>query len=194
MGSAGTRWPETEAVADNSEAGRHNSALETEAPGGLATSSSARGKTSEQEGRARTNERPPKAQATGGRGGLRRQQGRATSGESVEGGGGGEDGWACKEDKRRPGRVVLTTEDNRGELDRRPARANLPGRAPPDLNSDPCVETLEDRLLRGHVAPARDALAEGAQDGQRVGVVKQSLERERENGEKTLDVVKTQKR
>ena len=44
------------------------------------------------------------------------------------------------------------------------------GRAPPDLDCDPCVETLEDRLLRGNVTPARDAPAESAQDGQRVGL------------------------
>ena len=61
-------------------------------------------------------------------------------------------------------------EDVRGDLDRGPAGANLSGGALPRLDRDPRVKTLEDRLLRGQVTPARDALAESAQDGQRVRV------------------------
>ena len=38
------------------------------------------------------------------------------------------------------------------------------------LNSDSCVETLDDCLLLGYVRLARDAHAGSAQDGQRVGV------------------------
>ena len=47
---------------------------------------------------------------------------------------------------------------------------NLPGSAPPDLDCDLGVDTARDRLLRGHVTLARDALAESVQDRQRVGV------------------------
>ena len=48
------------------------------------------------------------------------------------------------------------------------ARANL---SPPYFDCDLGVEAPKDRGLRGHVTPARNALAERAQDGQRVGVV-----------------------
>ena len=58
----------------------------------------------------------------------------------------------------------------RRELCCGPARSDLPGGASPDLDCDPCAKAPVDRLLLGHVVPARDALAESGHDSQRVGV------------------------
>ena len=76
---------------------------------------------------------------------------------------------ARRERERRPARAAPTVQNVRGKLCRKPARANLPGSAPPDLHRDPSVEAPTDRLLRGHVTPARDAL------GKTVNVLKWGL-------------------
>ena len=74
-------------------------------------------------------------------------------------------GWPSAEEggKRRAKNV-------RGKSNRGPAGANLSGGAPPHFDCDLVVVAPKDHLLRGHVTPARDTLAERAQDGQRVGV------------------------
>ena len=66
--------------------------------------------------------------------------------------------------------TALTVQNVGGQFCRGPARPYLPGCAPPDLKCAPRTKTLENSLHRGHLTPARGALAESAQDGQCGGV------------------------